>query len=147
MAGNDWDAELKKIDKQLESLSDEELLSAGEAKTPAQREKRQVEQRETSTIGVFGRLVLATALGVGMLFWPYAARCGVGLFAYLAATAVVIGAGVWTSVWTWRHRSGKAHLLSLLLIVWGGVLGAIEVLPRVGYAKPTPVHPAYWMCP
>ena len=147
MAGNDWDAELKKIDKQLESLSDQELLSAGEAKTPAQREKRQVEQRETSTIGVFGRLVLATALGVGMLFWPYAARCGVGLFAYLAATAVVIGAGVWTSVWTWRHRSGKAHLLSLLLIVWGGVLGAIEVLPRVGYAKPTPVHPAYWMCP
>jgi hypothetical protein len=147
MAGNDWDAELKKIDKQLESLSDEELLSAGEAKTPAQREKRQVEQRETSTIGVFGRLVLATALGVGMLFWPYAARCGVGLFAYLAATAVVIGAGVWTSVWTWRHRSGKAHLLSLLLIVWGGVLGAIEVLPRVGYAKPTAVHPAYWMCP
>ena len=139
MAGNDWDAELKKIDKQLESLSDEDLLSAGEAKSPA--------QRETSTIGVFGRLVLATALGVGMLFWPYAARCGVGLFAYLAATAVVIGAGVWTSVWTWRHRSGKAHLLSLLLIVWGGVLGAIEVLPRVGYAKPTAVHPAYWMCP
>ena len=91
--------------------------------------------------------MLATALGVGMLFWPYAARCGVGLFAYLAATAVVIGAGVWTSVWTWRHRSGKAHLLSLLLIVWGGVLGAIEVLPRVGYAKPTAVHPAYWMCP
>ena len=147
MAGNDWDAELKKIDKQLESLSDDELLSAGEAKTPAQREKRQVEQRETSTLGVFARLVLATALGVGMLFWPYAARCGAGLFAYLAATAVVIGAGVWTSVWTWRHRSGKAHLLSLLLIVWGGVLGAIEVLPRVGYAKPTPVHPAYWMCP
>ena len=139
MAGNDWDAELKKIDKQLESLSDQELLSAGEAKTPA--------QRETSTLGVFARLVLATALGVGMLFWPYAARCGVGLFAYLAATAVVIGAGVWTSVWTWRHRSGKAHLLSLLLIVWGGVLGAIEVLPRVGYAKPTAVHPAYWMCP
>jgi hypothetical protein len=147
MAGNDWDAELKKIDKQLESLSDDELLSAGEAKTPAQREKRQVEQRETSTIGVFSRLVLATALGVGMLFWPYAARCGVGLFAYLAATAAVMGAGVWTSVWTWRHRSGKAHLLSLLLIVWGGVLGAIEVLPRIGYAKPTPVHPAYWMCP
>ena len=147
MAGNDWDAELKKIDKQLESLSDQELLSAGEAKTPAQREKRSVEPRETSTIGVFGRLVLATALGVGMLFWPYAARCGVGLFAYLAATAAVTGAGVWTSVWTWRHRSGKAHLLSLLLIVWGGVLGAIEVLPRVGYAKPTAVHPAYWMCP
>jgi hypothetical protein len=147
MAPNDWDAELKKIDKQLESLSDEELISASDAKTPAERAKREVAKSETSTLGVFARLVLATALGVGMLFWPYAARCGVGLFAYLAATAAVIGAGVWTSVWTWRHRSAKAHLLSLLLIVWGGVLGAIEVLPRVGYAKPTPAHPAYWMCP
>ena len=29
-----------------------------------------------------------------------------------------------------------AHVLSLLLILWGGVLGAIEVLPRIGYAKP-----------
>jgi len=147
MAANDWDAELKKIDKQLESLSDDELLSASEAKTPAAREKMQAVRKETSTLGVFARLVLAVALGVGMLFWPYAARCGVGLFAYLGATAMVVGAGIWTSVWTWRHRSSRAHLLSLLLAVWGIVLGAIEVLPRVGYAKPTPSHPAVWMCP
>ena len=33
---------------------------------------------------------------------------------------------------------GAAHLLSLLLVMWGVVLGAIEVLPRIGYAKPTP---------
>ena len=146
MAANDWDAELKKIDRQLESLSDAELLSASEAKTPAQREKVKEMQKETSTLGVFARLVLGVALGVGMFFWPYAARCGLGLFAYLGATAVVIGAGIWTSVWTWRHRSARAHLLSLLLAVWGIVLGAIEVLPRVGYAKPTPSHPAVWLC-
>lgn len=147
MASSDWDKELKKIDKQLESLSDDELLSAGEAKTPATKAKAQAVQRETSTLGVFARLVLAVALGVGMLFWPYAARCGFGLFAYLAATGVLIGAGVWSSVWTWRHRSAKAHALALLLVTWGIVLGAIEVLPRVGYAKPTAAHPTVWMCP
>ena len=147
MASGDWDQELKKIDKQLESLSDEELLSAGKAKTPAAKAKAEAVQRDTSSLGVFARLVLAVALGVGMLFWPYAARCGVGLFAYLGATAAVAGAGIWTAVWTWRHRSGRAHFLSLLLIAWGLVLGAIEVLPRVGYAKPSASHPAVWMCP
>jgi hypothetical protein len=147
MASHDWDRELKKIDKQLESLSDDELLSSGTAKSPAEREQVRQVQRGTSTLGVFARVVLAVALGIGMLFWPYAARCGAGLFAYLGATVAVIGAGVWTSVWTWRHRSGKAHVLSLLLVTWGVVLGAIEVLPRVGYAKPTAAHPATWMCP
>ena len=58
------------------------------------------------------------------------------------AVGVVIGAGVWTSIWTWRHRSSRGHILSLLLILWGGVLGAIEILPRVGYAKPDPYAPA-----
>ena len=146
MASHDWDQELKKIDKQLESLSDEELISSSSARSPAERAKVHAVQRETSTFGVFARLVLAVALAVGMLFWPYAARCGGGLFAYLGATAMVIGAGIWTSIWTWRHRSSNAHMLSLLLIVWGTVLGAIEVLPRVGYAKPTATHPALWMC-
>jgi hypothetical protein len=147
MASSDWDKELRKIDKQLESLSDDELISSSTAKSPTERAKVKQVQSETSTFGVFARLLLAVALGVGMLFWPYAARCGAGLFGYLAATLVVIGAGVWTSVWTWRHRSGRAHLLSLLLVVWGAVLGATEVLPRVGYAKPTAEHPAVWMCP
>jgi hypothetical protein len=49
-------------------------------------------------------------------------------------------------VWTWRHRSGKAHLLSLLIILWGGTLAALEVLPRLGYAIPTEAHPASWLC-
>jgi hypothetical protein len=143
----DWDKEMKKIDAQLESLSDEELISSSKATTPVEKAKVKEIQRETSTLGVFARLFLAVALGVGMLFWPYSARCGVGLFGYLSATVVVAGAGVWTSIWTWRHRSGRAHFLSLLLVVWGVVLGAIEVLPRVGYAKPTPARPAAWLCP
>ncbi|HET6680082.1 MAG TPA: hypothetical protein VFG84_02700 [Gemmatimonadaceae bacterium] len=142
-----WDAQLSKIDKVLERTSDEALLptppaAAGSPEVAA----RAAEQKTTSTWGVMTRVVLAVALGVGMIFWPYSARCGVGLAAYLAAVGVLVGAGVWTSIWTWRHRSARAHLLSLLLIVWGGVLGAAEVLPRVGYATPTPSHPAVWSC-
>jgi len=95
---------------------------------------------------VYARLTLSVMVGVAMVIWPYPARCGVGLAGYLAAVAVVIASGVWSSVWTWRHRASKAHTLSLLLILWGLILGSIEVLPRIGYAKPDLAHPAAWIC-
>jgi hypothetical protein len=146
MSPTDWDKELKKIDKQLESISDEALLPTSAAKTPAEREQIVATQRTTSTLGVMTRLGLAVLLGIAMVFWPYATRCGTGLFAYLAAVGVLVAAGLWTSVWTWRHRSARGHVLSLLVLGWGLALGAREVLPRLGYAKPTPSHPAIWMC-
>jgi hypothetical protein len=154
MSSTNWDKELAKIDKQLESISDDALLgpgappppAGGAAKVPAAPPHAAEARRETSTFGVFARLVLAVALGVAMLFWPYSARCGAGLFGYLFATIVVIVSGGWSAIWTWRHRSAQGHVLSLLLILWGLVLGAQEVLPRVGYAKPDAMHPAIWMC-
>ena len=141
-----WDAEMKKIDRQLESISDEALLPAKNAPTPAAKAEATTKQASTSTIGVLLRLVLSVMLGAGMLFWPYDARCGVGLFGYLAATGVVMLSGVWTAVWTWRHRSSRGHILSLLLILWGMVLAAQEILPRTGYATPDPARPAAWLC-
>ena len=142
----DWETELKKIDRMLEGASDEALLPAKNAPTPAARAEAVAKQKGTSTLGVMARLVLATALGVGMLFWPYDAKCGFGLAGYLASTVVLVAAGIWSSVWTWRHRSSRGHMLSLLLVLWGGVLAAIEVLPRSGYAKPDPSRPG-WSCP
>ena len=144
---SDWDKKMAKIDKQLESLADDQLVGKpAKAATPGERGAVEKARRETSTFGVFARLVLAVALGVGIVFWPYAARCGVGLAADLGAVAVVIGSGIWSAVWTFRHRSGRAHTLSLLIVLWGMILGAIEVLPRVGYATPTAGHPAIWSC-
>lgn len=145
MAPDKWDKELARIDRQLESVSDEALLPTKDAPSPAAKTAARETQHKTSTLGVMLRLVLAVALGVGILFWPYDARCGIGLAGYLGAVTAIVGAGIWTSVWSWRHRAARAHVLSLLIILWGGVLAAIEVLPRVGYAKD--VARVEWMCP
>ncbi len=146
MSDRNWDAELKKIDRQLESVSDEALFPAKSAKGPQAQAQAVATQKSTSTWGVFLRLSLTVALGVGMVFWPYSARCGIGLAGYLGAVTALVVSGVWSSVWTFRHRAGKAHMLALLLVLWGLVLASIEVLPRTGYAKPTAAHPVGWSC-
>jgi hypothetical protein len=161
MADRNWDKELAKVDKQLASLSDEELLGAAPAaplaapkdagrasakQAPASSSSAAGSGKATSAVGVYGRLTLALLVGAAMYIWPYPAQCGVGLAGYLAAVGVVIAGGLWASVWTWRHRAGKAHTLSLLVVLWGLVLGATQVLPRTGYAKPDANHPAGWLC-
>lgn len=147
----DWDKELKKIDQQLESMSDSALIPAaakGPPPTgaPATRSEPAVVAATTRTWGAFLRLALATALGVGILFWPYPKSCGVGLSAYIIAVSAVTLGGLWSSVWTWRHRTARAHVLSLLLVVWGIVLGAVEILPHAGYARAEASRPAGWSC-
>ena len=142
----DWDAQMKKIDRRLESISDEALLPEPARATPARQAAVAEQRRATNTFGVFARLVLVTLLGVAMPLWPYAAQCGVGLAAYLGATGVLALGGVWVAVWTWRHRAARAHVLSMLLVAWGVALAAAEVLPRVGYAIPTDARPGLWRC-
>ena len=136
MSGNrDWDKELAKIDKQLESVSDAQLFPEKKGATPAQKSQTADARSTANSWPAIIRLALSVALGVGILFWPYANRCGIGLSGYLFAVAAVAGGGLWSAVWTWKHRAGRGHALSILLIVWGLTLAAIEVLPRTGYAK------------
>lgn len=146
MSDRDWEAEMKKIDKQMERVSDEAIFPSKQAASPAAKAQVSAVQGSTTTFGVFARLTLTVALGVGMVFWPYSARCGLGLAGYLAAVGALVVSGVWSSIWTFRHRSGRAHTLSLLLVLWGLVLFAVDVLPRTGYAIPTAAHPAGWAC-
>ena len=165
MADRDWDKELAKIDKQLASISDEALVGkpaaqpapagkapAGKSSAPARAPVAALPageprfDRETRGCQVYLRLLLSVAAGVALLIWPYDARCGTGLFGYLGATAIVTASGIWSAVWTWRHRAPRAHTISLLLILWGMVLGSIQVLPRIGYGRPDPQHPATWAC-
>ena len=146
MTDRDWEAEMRKIDQQIASMP---AQSAAPARAQVQGAPVQapVGRPETSTFGVMARLSLAAILGVAIVFWPYGARCGLGLAGYLGAVATLITAGVWSSIWTWKHRAAKAHTFSLLLLTWGLVLAAADVLPRVGYAKPSLNHPANWTCP
>ena len=153
MSDKDWARELAKIDKQLESISDDALLPAKPvpaAAPPAVKAQAKADavavQSRTATIGVMLRLVLAIALGIGVMFWPYEARCGLGLAAYLGAVTTVAIGGAWSAIWSWRHRAGRAHVLSLLLVLWGLILAGMEVLPRVGYAKTVPGQVAVWSC-
>lgn len=146
MSGRDWDAEMKKIDRAMEKVSDEAMFPARAAKSPETRAAAADTQRKTSTMGVFVRLALAVALGVAVVFWPYSSRCGVGLAGYLAVVTVLTGAGGWSAVWTWRHRAARGHVLSLLIVLWGLILASVEVLPRAGYAVPSAAHPATWTC-
>lgn len=143
MSERDWDKELAKIDKQLESVSDAQLFpdtarpgAPAAAGAPAAVSPKVAADRAAArSWPAILRLTLSVLLGVGILFWPYENRCGVGLTGYLIAVAAVVGSGVWSAVWTWRHNAARAHFLSILLIAWGVMLGAAEVLPRVGYAK------------
>ncbi len=145
---SDWDTELKKIDRQLESMSDSSLVPSaprGKAAQPGQAPLTG-ERASTRTWPALLRLALASALGIGILFWPYPKTCGVELYGYLAAVTAVAAGGLWSSVWTWKHRTARAHVLSLLLIIWGLVLGAIEVFPHAGYARADAARPVGWSC-
>jgi hypothetical protein len=161
----DWDKELAKIDRQLASISDEELMRSTTPVAPASagatgRPKALPASRSASALSTasspvtrtdkpweaWAKVLVAVAAAAGLMYWPWPGRCGAPLMGFTAATGSVALLGIWSAVGTWRHRLGWAHVASLLVTVWGGALGAREVLPRVGYAIPTIERPAQWSC-
>jgi hypothetical protein len=162
MTDRNWEAELAKIDKQLSSVSDEQLLAEQrKAAAPAAAGARPVAtgpaapvtktKVERPPVGAWAgwlKVTIAVAAAVGLMFWPWppGLRCGTPLMGFTLATAGVTLLGIWSALGTWRHRLGLAHAASLLVVVWGLVLGAREVLPRVGYAIPTVERSAGWTC-
>jgi hypothetical protein len=147
----DWDKELAQIDKLIASGAAPQTPPAAAppgAAAPAPRGRAAAPAPAAAAprravLFTWVRLLLGLAVGVGITQWPYARGCGLLLFGYLGAVAGVIVAGLWSTVSSWRTRSALAHMLSLGLVFWGAILGAREVLPRVGYAKTG----ANWFCP
>jgi hypothetical protein len=88
-------------------------------------------------------VVLAVLLAVGLPLWPYGMECGLQLFFYLGAVALALLAGGAGAVSSWATRQGLAHVLSLLVVLWAGVMGAREILPRTNYAAQSKA----WLCP
>lgn len=97
-------------------------------------------------LGVWARLIGVGILGGAILWWPYARTCGIGLATYLAATTMIIVGGLWVVACTWTCRMARTHAVGMLVGLWGVGLIAVEVLPRIGYARTDPAHPATWMC-
>ncbi len=159
---SDWDKELAKIDKQLASISDEELLRSAQPVAPSKAaagakalpaaKASSAPAASAPSVGTgkpwvsWLKVAVAVGAAAGLMYWPWPARCGAPLIGFTAATGAVSLLGVWSAVGTWRHRLGWAHFASLLVTAWGLALGAREVLPRVGYAVPTIERAAQWSC-
>jgi hypothetical protein len=78
---------------------------------------------------------LALILAIALPLWPNDKSCGLRLVFYLGAAGIALLMGVLGALSSWSYRRGLAHLLSLLAIVWAGVMAAREILPRAGYAR------------
>ena len=101
--------------------------------------------RETTPrdrLGAWLKAGLGVVAGVLMTQWPYAHACGIGLYLYLGAVLAVTVAGGWAGVSSWKHRIAVPHVLSLGVVLWGLILGAAQILPRIGYAAAA----ASWRC-
>ncbi len=101
-----------------------------------------MDSTQGQAIGAWIRLLLALSLGVMMAAWPYLRSCGLPLVGYLAAVGTVVWAGGWAAVAAWRSRLALAHMLSLVVVLYGLILSLAEFLPRTGYAT----HHATWQC-
>ncbi len=135
----DWDKELAAIDKVIARAPAE----GGAAPPPASRPVAAVTVSRKAVFTTWLRVGLAIVLAAAMTQWPYPNGCGLNLFIYLGAVAGVVVAGLWSTITSWYRRLGLAHTLSVLVTLWGLVLAAREILPRVGYAKVA----LRWLCP
>jgi hypothetical protein len=76
-------------------------------------------------------------------FWPRAHNCGIELYLYLAATAVVALWGIWIMHGAWKHRRALAHVGGLLVFLGGLGFTAIPIVQRTSFAAVR----LTWTCP
>ena len=134
----DWDRELADIDRLMAKGS--APPAGGTAPTPASSPRGPAAAgpapvRRRSVALTWFWVALAVALATALVVWPYQKGCGLQLFFFLGAAGVTLIVGGLGALNSWAHRRGFAHALSLLVILWAGIVAARETLPRVGYAK------------
>jgi hypothetical protein len=143
----DWDKEMAEIDKiiakQPVAPPGKPVPAGAASAAPATRAALPPPARTgRSVLTAWIRVALGVAVAVGVTQWPYAHACGLLLYAYLAAAGGVVLAGLWGAVTSWNRRMGVAHIVSLLVTIWGTGLVAKTVLDRSSYVG----HPAGWAC-
>lgn len=146
----DWDKELAEIDKiiakQPAPVAGKPLpVPAGApGAAPAPRSSAAAPPaRGRAALSGWVRVLLGVAAAAGVAFaWPYAHRCGLPLYGYLAAGIGVLLAGIWGAVTSWKRRLPVAHFVALLVTLTGMLLVARVLLDRTSYPK----LPATWSC-
>jgi hypothetical protein len=144
-AERDWDKELADIDKVIARTPAQSGMPSPVPSAPGQEGRAITAPAggRRAALWTWTQVLLGGLLAVGMTQWPYGHGCGIKLFLYLGAAGLVVIAGVWGALSSWRRRMGLAHTLAMLVILSGMTLVAREVLPRVGYAR----QALTWMCP
>lgn len=131
----DWDKELANIDRAIAK----QQPATGGTVAPG---TRPLPQRRFVALAWFWAL-LAVLLAVALVVWPFDESCGIRLIFFLGACLLTLLAGVVGAFTSWAHRQGLALLLSLLAILFAGIMAAREILPRAGYARES----LEWTCP
>lgn len=143
----DWDREMREVDRLLSKLPAAEVKGSVRRSDPTVPRPTVAHghpsSRPPGVLGTWIRVILGVLAGAGMTQWPYTHGCGVWLLTYLGGVCAIIAAGVWSGVASWKARLAFAHVLSVLVIIWGLALATREVLPRVGYANVE----GPWFCP
>ncbi len=125
-----------------------QMRPSGSAPRPISRKRPSVPAASfaqpdgNARVGTWGRILLGVLIAVGMLQWPYDHSCGFKLGFYLTGVAMVLVSAGWGSACSWKNRMPIAHSVSQILLLWGFILGAGQVLPRVGYTQDL----ATWRC-
>lgn len=102
---------------------------------------RDTRRHPESTVGAWGRVMLALVAGIAITFWPYR-MCGLPIAGYFAGTTVVLVAAVWGAAASWSKRAPIAHIVSLGVFIWALALAGDQLLQRTGYASVS----ASWTC-
>lgn len=148
----DWDKELAEIDKLMAPQGAEprppalsraegsgrgDLVPAASAKDPARSEdpRRLTAVARPRSATVWLVTLLGPIGAAGLLIWPYPKACGLSLGVYLVGLLAVWGASIWAMRTAWAAQRAVAMIIGVVTLVASLMLVALEVLPRVGYAR------------
>jgi hypothetical protein len=146
MTDIDWKTELRKYEREFVGLPPEPSPAELRERRLAEERERQRHDEINDRAGAWLRLLLVLTLSAALSAWPYARGCGAGLYGFLGAEGAVMAGGLWVAIHSWRRRVASAHAIGFVVLLGGAAMAGLEVLPRVGYARPDPTRPSQWAC-
>jgi hypothetical protein len=139
----DWDRELANIDRVIAKQGNAPVPAPAPATPGRAPVAPPGPVRRRSVALTWFWALLAVALGVALVLWPYQRTCGLQLAFFLGAAGITAVIAILGALASWAHHRGLAHVISLVVLLWAGFVVLREVLPRVGYARTS----LTWTCP